>query len=267
MTMTEKKKSSPPQRSQPMFEWIDIPLKYQSILSTVLIFFAAILLLPPPEVDINAPIFQSARDETGQHFAANRLKEAPILYGLGHGAMGALCGRLAILASFSLGISGILFSPLKLAYTAPTFHIHKLRIGYGDQKYTVLAWPTFDFGIWILGGAFLIPTLFTIQTARAKKFREHQQWAKLLTIIGYIVPLQRVFMLFLNVLAFGILPHLSSAQKSFFGCPDSLSVPAKAAAEKAGFAWTSWTAAVVMMTYSVRIKYHAHVRGVGKEVS
>lgn len=175
-------------------------------------------------------------------------------------------GRLAILASFSLAISGILFSPLKLAYTAPTFHIHRLRIGYGDEKRTVLAWPTFDFGIWILGGAFLFPTLFTIQTARAKKYKEHQKWAKLLTIIGYIVPLQRVFMLFLNVLAFGILPHLSPSQKSFFGCSDNLSVSAKAAAEKAGFAWTAWTAAVVMMTYSIRIKYTSDVELASKKV-
>lgn len=163
-------------------------------------------------------------------------------------------GRLAILASFSLGLSGMLFSPLKLAYTAPLFHIHRLRIGTGNQKYTILAWPSFESGIWILGGIFLILSILTIQSARAKRYEEHRKWAKILTLTGYIVPLQRVFMLVLNVLGFGILPQLSKNQKEFFNCPDTLSVSAKSAAEKAGFAWTTWTAAVMMITYTVRMK-------------
>lgn len=61
MTATEKKNQSA--QAHRTFEWKDIPLRYQYILSTVLIFFAAILLFPAPEVDKNAPIFQSARDE------------------------------------------------------------------------------------------------------------------------------------------------------------------------------------------------------------
>lgn len=58
-----KKEISQSQNSKTSIEWKDVPLKYQSALSVVLIFFAALLLLPSPEVEKNAPIFQSARDE------------------------------------------------------------------------------------------------------------------------------------------------------------------------------------------------------------
>lgn len=148
----------------------------------------------------------------------------------------------------------MLFSPYKLVFTAPAFHLHRLRVGFDDQKYTILFWPSFDFGIWIIGPAFLIPAFFTIKTARAKKFEDHRYWAKVLTIFGYVVPLQRVFMILLNIVGFGILPYLTPAQKSFFGCPDDLSISAKSAAEKAGFAWTTWASAIVMITYTIKIK-------------
>lgn len=58
-----KKEISQSQNSKLSVEWKDVPLKYQSALSVVLIFFAALLLLPSPGVDKNAPIFQSAREE------------------------------------------------------------------------------------------------------------------------------------------------------------------------------------------------------------
>lgn len=251
----------------------NIPIWYQYALSIVLIIFASFLILPPPKVNLDAPIFQSARDEFGHHFAANRIKEAPILYGWAHGVMGTLwcigiplqhnqsirqsfpvihriCGRMTILASFSLAISGLLFSPYKMAYSAPLFHLHRFKI---NQR-TILAWPTFDLGVWILGALFFVPTLKTIQTARAKRFEEHRYWAKMLTVTGYVVPLQRVFLLLINFLGFGILPHLSPSQKSFLGCPDTLSISAKSAAEKAAFAWTTWAAAVCMISYTIRIK-------------
>jgi hypothetical protein len=121
-----------------------------------------------------------------------------------------------------------------------------------------MAWPTFDLALYFLGPALAYSAYKTIALARAKRFAEHRRYAIICTAIGYVVPLQRVPMLLLPLLSFG-LSCLTDEQRAFLRVPTS--VVAKAEAEKAAFALTAWGASAVAGIYLIRNGGYLNVKG------
>lgn len=159
-------------------------------------------------------------------------------------------GRLTIMCSFTLAVTGMIFSPRKLAYSAPTFHLHSLQLGAGPRPVTVLVWPTFDALLWWIGPLLGLSAYKTVTLARAKDFVSHKRWAMACTMVGYVVPLQRVGILFVEIVA-AVLPHLTADQRAFLRCPED--VVGKAQAEKAAFALTGWGALAVICAYAMLV--------------
>lgn len=241
-----------------------ISQKYMTSLSLLLLFFAiaGLGILPEAPLPADVPTLTVPRNDKGQIFILDRTKRAPIhyiwlhvvpsmvwciIYPLQHvrrirvqrPKVHRILGYTAATLSLILTISGLALPLRRLSYSHPNFfHLHTLRIG-GPKTRPLLAWPTFDAALPIIG--ILLPwTLFhTIKHARAKQFVEHQRWATLHTLVGYIVPLQRAYIVAFQ-LGGHILFHLPQHLK------DKIAVPVKGpeawAAEQASFALTTWFA-------------------------
>lgn len=240
------------------------------LLGGVLIVAASFLLLPPPPADLTSTVFQGYRQSDGEMFFSDRMDRAPIFYGWLHAVPGTIwcvsipvqyvrrlrvkypavhrwSGRLTILMSFVLSATGLLMGPRKLSYTHPSiWHIHRLRLGSGQAGVTVMAWPTFEALTTIIGVLLAFTAYKTLYYARTRDYATHRVWAEMCTLIGQVVPLQRVCMLFVG-LAGLIVPLLSAKQQAFFHVPTDL--VGKAGAEQAAFAWTGWASFGLIMTF------------------
>lgn len=242
------------------------------LLAGALIFAASLLLLPTPPSDLTSTVFQSYRQDDGTMFVSDRMVRAPIFYGWLHAVPGSLwcvliplqyvrrlrakypavhrwSGRLTILLSFVLSTTGLLMSPRKLIYTHPnTWHIHRLRLGPGKSGVTVLVWPTFEALSFLIGGLLAYTAYNTLYYARRRDYAKHRVWAEMCTLVGQVVPLQRVCMLPVS-LAGSLTPLLSASQQKFLRVPTD--VVGKAAAERAAFAWTAWTSFALIITFAL----------------
>lgn len=167
-------------------------------------------------------------------------------------------GRIIIALSISLAISSMTFGPNNLIFSASTAYVHKMKVGI-NRPITVLAWPSFRMLVWFLSPCLLISALQTIRTARAKQFERHQYWASVLTAVGYSIPMQRVMMILLSIIA-AHLQYLSAEQRAFFHIPnDNASIIEKSQVERAAFSLTAWAAVVVMVTWSIAQSYSRNV--------
>ncbi|PWN34763.1 uncharacterized protein FA14DRAFT_154206 [Meira miltonrushii] len=250
-------------------------------LSLLLIFFASAPFIVSPPRNVQAPVLTILRMENGEFFAKENLKNGPILYGWLHAIPGGIwsalmpfqhvkslrrkypvlhrwSGRIIIALSLTLAISSMTFGPNNLIFSASTTYIHKMKVGV-DRPITVLAWPSFRMLVWFLSPTLMISALQTIRTARAKQFDRHQYWASVLTAVGYSIPMQRVMMIILSIIA-AHLQYLSPEQRAFFHIPnDNAPIIEKSQVERAAFSATAWASVVVMTIWSVTQSYCRNV--------
>lgn len=115
-----------------------------------------------------------------------------------------ISGYITLTCSFLLALSGLLMPRRKLAFTHPDyFHVHTLRIG----GIPILAWPGFHLQCDLIGLAVLFTAYKTVVSARQRDYATHRAWAQAHTYVGYIVPMQRVWMAILMLIALA-LPRL-----------------------------------------------------------
>lgn len=168
-------------------------------------------------------------------------------------------GRVIIALSLTLSISAMTFGPNNLIFSASTGYVHKLKVGI-NQPITILAWPSFRLLVWFLSPALMISAFQTIRTARAKRFEQHQYWASILTAVGYSIPMQRVMMILLSIIAAHI-HYLSPEQRAFFHIPnDNASIIEKSQVERAAFSLTAWAAVVIMSIWSITQSYCRNIQ-------
>lgn len=161
-------------------------------------------------------------------------------------------GYVSLALSLLLAGTGIYFVFSKLAYSHDDiWHIHKLRIGKDAlSATTVLAWPTFSAALFPLFTAQVITTIKAFVTARARNFQEHRRWATLLTLVGFIVPMQR-FAMVISYLIGVILLFTPQHVIDLLQVPDTSDMEAMVNAEKAAFALTTWAAIVSILIYTL----------------
>jgi uncharacterized membrane protein len=167
-------------------------------------------------------------------------------------------GRIVIALTLTLSISSMTFGPKNLMFSASTTYVHKLKVGI-NQPITILAWPSFRMLVWVISPTLIISALQTIRTARAKKYEQHQYWASITTLVGYMIPMQRVMMLVLSVIG-AHLHYLSPEQRAFFHIPkDNAHIIEKSQAERAAFSLTAWASTVFMLTWSIVQSYYRNI--------
>lgn len=151
---------------------------------------------------------------------------------------------MALACTLSLSVTGLIFPSINLAFTHENvFHIHTWRVGTGENRYTIFAWPTFAAATTFLGIAMLFTGYKTLRYARSRDIARHQRWATTMTYIGYGIPIQRLFVV--PVLVSGkILAHLPPDRQRWLGVPAT--VQGVFDAELSAFAWTTFMAVIVV---------------------
>jgi hypothetical protein len=254
------------------YRTIGVPMPVIIFLSALIFFSAGILLVGEPEILSHLPVLMSVREKDGTFFAKYHYDSAPILYGGFHAFPAVLwcaaiptqhvkrfrrnhivlhrwIGRLLVLISILLALTGVYFSVTDLSMSSDVWHVHTLKWGTDpDTALTYLAWPSFR--LWALTiGASLAPAAYmTYRYARKGDIVNHQRWAEITTYMGYTVPMERV-MIGINFLIGVVLNYLPSHVRTSLRVPDTLQ--AKHEAEKASFAFTVWSASTIILTYIV----------------
>jgi hypothetical protein len=224
----------------------------------IILLPAQVTLSPDSGLFKAVPVFTAWREEKGRFFAFDRLERAFVHYGLLHmlpalvwsvlmplqywdglrrsrPALHRVCGYTAFVCAFILAISGLGFMVRQptLSWSNPAFTMHRI--------YGLPILPSFNtYAIVFASPALLITMCRALYLARNRRFAEHRRWAVLHGIAGYIISLQRVWMLIVNFLG-NILAKSPRAQE-LLGTNKIRGLLAISEAEKAAFALTVWGA-------------------------
>jgi hypothetical protein len=166
-------------------------------------------------------------------------------------------GYIAASCSLLLTITGLAFIPAKLSYSAPIFTIHYMH-GYP-------LFPSFNFSlVFFAAPAMLITGSRAIYLARNKRFVEHRRWAVYHGISGYVISLQRVWMLIFN--AFGVILNNTPELQRYLETDLVRSVAARSDAEMAAFAFTTYAAGLTSLIWYLYIIRQNASKGQAKAV-
>ncbi|UZJ54691.1 hypothetical protein CBS101457_004011 [Exobasidium rhododendri] len=239
-------------------------------LSILMIVFALYLpaskFLRPSILDVKGdPVFTNWRRANGEVFLAHRLDTAPIHYGLLHIVpavvwslfmplqywdtlrksrpdLHRLCGYVVFSCSFILSVSGAMFIPRNLSWSEPFFHLHHV--------FGLPVLPTFDAFLLIFAFPLLLLTLVrALYLARNKRYAEHRRWAVYHGISGYVISIQRAWMLIVN--ACGHFIQQSSFLRRLLSIDEFSSMASISRAEKSAFAFTTWAAGLTCAVWFV----------------
>lgn len=144
-----------------------------------------------------------------------------------------LCGYVAFTCSLILAITGIAFIPRKLSWSNPTFVFHRV--------YGVPLIPSFNLGL--IAGAFpamMITGSRAFYLAYRRRISEHRKWATYHGIAGYLISLERVFVLVVST--FGRFLNSCKPLQDFLGSNKIKTLEEISDAERAAFAWAMWAA-------------------------
>jgi hypothetical protein len=106
----------------------------------------------------------------------------------------------------------------------------------------------------VFASPMLLLTLFrALYLARKKRYAEHRRWAVLHGISGYVISLQRVWMLIVNGIGL-IISQIPSLQ-SFLATDQLTDLASISRAEKSAFAFTTWAAGLTCAVWVAVLYY------------
>jgi hypothetical protein len=258
------------------FQWryrsIGVPMPAVLFLSVLVFISASALLFWKPHYLVDMPVLLSMREKDGTFFGKYHFDQSPrlyawlhafpaVLWGIGmpmqhmkslrrkHIVLHRWIGRLLILISILLTVTGTYFTFGGLSMSADILHLHTLKWGTDpDTAFVYLAWPSSKFwvltnGIWLCPGAFL-----TYYYARKGDITNHQRWAEIITYLGYTIAVQR-FMFAVTGLVGVVLTYLPPGLRACLRVPDTLQ--SKHEAEKAAFSFLAWSSSALVLAYVV----------------
>jgi hypothetical protein len=146
-------------------------------------------------------------------------------------------GYAILLLSLDLGLTGFWMLNRGMSTTHKDFfHIHTF---YGLYL-PILAWPTFEASLWILGPAYFYSMMRVAESGWLRDYEVHRKWSVFHTVCGYAIAIERVVAVAVNIVGW-ILTCLPLAIQT-----DLLRIPqepaAKADVELAALAWTNISA-------------------------
>lgn len=147
-------------------------------------------------------------------------------------AVHRICGYAVALCATVLSFSGLAFIPWELSYSASTFTLHTI---YG---YPIL--PTFNAGGIAVAPVLLYTGVRAVYLARHKRFAEHRRWTVYHGITGYLISIQRVWMIVVNIL--GAILDKSVALQRFLGTDQLHGLKTISDSELSAMAFTTWAA-------------------------
>lgn len=159
-------------------------------------------------------------------------------------AIHRFCGYVVAICSLTLSLSGLAFIPQDLSYSAPTFTLHRI---YG---YPIL--PTFNAGAIVISPILLYTGARAVYLARQKRFAEHRTWAVYHGITGYLISIQRVWMIIVNI--FGVILHNSSHFQQFFQTNHLRGLKAISDSEQSAMAFTAWAAGFTSLAWYLYVR-------------
>lgn len=170
-------------------------------------------------------------------------------------ALHRFTGYMAAFCSLLLTITGLAFIPAKLSYSAPIFTMHYMH--------GIPLFPSFNFSLVFLAApAMLITGTRAIYLARHKRFAEHRRWAVYHGISGYVISLQRVWILLFN--AFGAILASTPELQRLLGTNRVRTLAAKSDAEMAAFAFTTYAAGITSVLWVLYIRRQNATQRPGK---
>lgn len=127
-------------------------------------------------------------------------------------ALHRTAGYFILSLSLLLSMSGYWFFFSDNAYTHKNvFHMHNFK-GLGR-----ISWPTFELTLWVIAPFYWLTIYKAAVTARAKDFVRHRKWAVLHTICASFISVERVTLVSLYGIGYGLSFLPQDRVHEFFG--------------------------------------------------